>query len=79
MLDNTREFDQTRETIARLLSNFQREGNDKFYYPCKICNGLKTRRIKMKIAKINCRENGHTKGGFYYHPLVSCLLYCFCN
>ena len=79
MLDNTREFDQNRETNTRLLSKFQREGDDKCYCPCKSCNGLKTRRIKMKIAKINCRENGHTKGGFDYHPLVSYLLYYFLN
>ena len=76
---NTREFDQNRETISRLLSNFQREGDAKCYCPCKSCNNLKIRRIKNKIIKRHCRENGHTEGGFYYHPLVICLLYCFCN
>ena len=79
MLNNTREFDQNRETIARLLSNFQREGDNKWYCPCKSCNSLKTRRIKIKIAKRHCTENGHIEGGFDYHPLVSCLLYCFHN
>ena len=71
MSDNTREFDQNRETITRLLSNFQREGDDKCYCPCKSCNSLKIRRIKIKSAKRHCRENGHTKGGFDFHPLVS--------
>ena len=79
MLDNTSEFDQNGETIARWLSNFQRPGNDKYYYPCKNCNGLKTSIIKIKIAKRHWSKNGHTKGGFGYHQLVSCLLYCFHN
>ena len=65
MSDNTREFDQNRETITRLLSNFQREGDDKCYCPCKSCNGLKTRRIKMKTTKRHYRENGHTERAFY--------------
>lgn len=79
MSDNTREFDQNKETINRLLSNFQREGDDKCYFPCKSCNNLKKRRIKINIAKRHCRENGHIERGFDYHPLVSCLLYCFRN
>ena len=79
MSDNIRDFDQNRETIGRLLSKFQREGDDKCYCPCKHCNDLKTRRIKIKITKRHCRENGHTKGGFDYHQLVSCLLYYFHN
>ena len=78
MLDNTREFGQNRETIVRLLFNFQREGDEKCYCPCKSCNVLKIRRIKIKIAKRHCRENGHIEKGFDYHPLVS-LLYCFLN
>ena len=78
MSNNTREFDHFRETIARLLSNFQKEGDDKCYCPCKSSNSLKTRRIQIKIAKRHCRENGHIEKGFDYHPLVS-LLYCFLN
>ena len=74
MSDNTREFDQNRETIARLLSNFQREDDDKCYCPCKSCNDLKTRRIIIKIDKRHYRENGHIEGGFDYHPLVSYFL-----
>ena len=72
MLDNTREFNQNRETIASLLSNFQREDDDKCYCPCKSCNDLKTRGIKIKIAKRHCTENGHIEQGFDFHPLVSC-------
>ena len=72
MSNNTREFDQNGETITILLSNFQREYNDKCYYPCKSYNGLKTRRIKIKSAKRHYRENGHTEGGVDFHPLVSC-------
>ena len=72
MSDNTMEFDQNRQTITILLSNFQREDDEKCYCPCKSCNNLKTRRIKIKSTKIHCRENGHTKGGFDFHPLVSC-------
>ena len=68
MLDNTREFDQNRETTARLLSNIQRAGDDKCYFPCKRCNGLKIRRIKIKTTNRHCWENSHTKGGFDYHP-----------
>ena len=60
---NTREFDQNRETDARLLSNFQKEDDDKCYCPCKSCNSLKTRRINIKSTKRHCRENGHTEGG----------------
>ena len=63
MSANIRELDQNRETIARLLSKFKRARNEKCYFPCKHCNISKTRRIKNKIAKRHCRENGHTKGG----------------
>ena len=79
MLDNTREFDQNRETITRMLFNFQRAGDDKCYCPCKHYNNLKKRRIKIKTSKRHCWENGHTKGGFDYRQLVSFLLYCFHN
>ena len=72
MLDNIGEFDQNSETIARLLSNFQREGDDKCYFPCKRCDSLKTRRIKIKSAKRHCRENAHIEEGFDFHSLVSC-------
>ena len=72
MSNNTREFDKNRETIATFLSNFQREDNEKCYFPCKSCNDLKTRRIKIKSPKRHCRDNGHTKVGFDFHPLVSC-------
>ena len=72
MSHNLREFDQNRETITRLLSNFQREGNEKCYCPCKSCNNLKTRRIKIKLAKRRYRENGHIEGGFDFPTLVSC-------
>ena len=58
MLDNAREFDQNTKIIARLLFNFQREGDDKCYFPCKYHNGLKARRNKIKIAKRHYRENG---------------------
>ncbi len=67
MSDNIREFDQNRETIARLLSNSQRPNNDKCYCPCKCCNDLKTRKIKIKMTKRYYWENGHTEGGFDYH------------
>ena len=79
MLDNTREFDQNRETITRLLSNFQRECDKKCYCPCKSCNGLKKRTMKIKTTKRHCRENTHIEGGFAFHLLVSCFLYFFHN
>ena len=79
MSDNAREFDQNSEIIARFFSNFQREADHKCYYPCKSCNNLKTRRIKIKITKRHFRENGHIEEGFYYYPFVSCLLYCLHN
>lgn len=78
MSDNISE-EQNKETTARLWSNLKRKGDGKCYCPCKICKGLKTRRLKIKTTKKNCRQHGHIEGGHDYHPLVSCSLYHFNN
>lgn len=62
MSDNKSELDQNRETIARFVFNFQREGDGKCYCPYKMCKGLNTRRLLIKIAKIHCRDNAHIEG-----------------
>ena len=72
MSNNTREFDQNRETVARVLSNFQRERDDKCYCNSKSCNDLKTRRIKIKITKRHCRESGHIEGDLI---IIHCKLF----
>ena len=39
------------ETIARLWSNLKRKGDGEFYFPCKMCKGLKNQRYLIKTAE----------------------------
>ena len=62
---------------AYVRSSFGASEGWKCYFPCKRCNGLRTKIILIASAKKHCRDYGHTEGGHEYHLLVSYLLYVF--
>ena len=56
--------------LARLREALEVRGDGKCYCPCYDCKGLQNRRLLITIAQKHCREKGHAKGGYEYHPLV---------
>ena len=56
--------------LARLRATLEERGDGKCYFPCYDCKGLQNRRLLITTTQKNCREKGHTEGGYEYRPLV---------
>jgi hypothetical protein len=50
--------------------NERKLAHGKCYFPCYDCRGLQKKRLLITTSQRHCREKGHAKGGYEYHPLV---------
>ena len=71
-MSNKYTWEENNKSYVEIKATLEVKGDEKCYFPCNDCRGLKMRRILRIIDEKHYKDKGDTEEGYEYHPLVRC-------